>query len=256
MKKFKIAIVFFGQVRGIEFFDYYKKLENNIENTEIDFFISTWDDFEYTQDWLNNFTGASIKKVSPEFTRWEEKVMFHIVNSNKLKCKYENKNNFKYECVLMTRPDILLDYKTTIPNIINFINKNENLLMIRGKVHKCKCGCKCYITGHDVVYYSTSCIIDLFCDNVKNLLNESQKFNPRPPSFIHGGHTLFGDIIGKMKIGWKMWDSSTEIRYHLYRQEYDRIPFIDNIHLPFEEMVNIINIYRRRFDYFKDGAAH
>ena len=285
MKKFKIAIVFFGQVRGIEFFDYYKKLENNIENTEIDFFISTWDDFEYTQDWLNNFTGASIKKVSPEFTRWEEKVMFHIVNSNKLKCKYENKNNFKYDLVIHSRPDVLLEINSIERIAQKIIHSDDiitcsNVLPCKDKTHpiynqekidetkSCeylfKHGNPRYFMKNDMSMCGKSEIMDEYCKFVKIDMDEFDDWCGA--KYYYDGHHFFGTVIGRSGLGHmegsKMMRESGlhddhsligGFRNFLIRAQYDVEILKDNITLPFYEIINKIVSNRQNFEWFRKG---
>lgn len=50
MKTKKLAICFYGQVRYIEGFNlFYKNFQDSNPDLEIDFFISTWEDFDISK---------------------------------------------------------------------------------------------------------------------------------------------------------------------------------------------------------------
>ncbi len=141
----KIAICLSGQPRYIS--DGYLNLNREIlSKYDVDFFIHTWFDPNYVGSKfdfspLNSYNRSGIWEINtiekinelyqPLKIYYEPQKQFNIYNdvsyekqspialysmyysiwkSNELKKEYENKNNFKYDCVIRTRFDIKLDY--------------------------------------------------------------------------------------------------------------------------------------------------
>lgn len=139
----KIALCLSGQPRYLE--EGFKQLSKIILNYDVDVFIHTWWDDSYvnkvfdfspmntynrTGVWEYNtkeliqslYTPKKIiiepqkdfnKHVNVNFEKQSPislySMYYSILQSNKLKTEYENENNFKYDCVIRSRFDILIN---------------------------------------------------------------------------------------------------------------------------------------------------
>ena len=73
--KKRIAICLFGQTRTLRTIDkVYSKL--NIENCEIDLFISSWDDFEDKTSFMNFTDTEFLKPLDREYTNNTERAAY------------------------------------------------------------------------------------------------------------------------------------------------------------------------------------
>ena len=127
----RVAICLSGETRA---FDLTKKLFSSLQGTEeysIDFFIATWDS-NYTSEFLYfpNLKGCEILKDK----EWKEhtnirfksnnfKYSFLLKKCNLLKQKYELDNNFTYDCVVISRIDVI--FKHLLRGIDNFLEEQE-----------------------------------------------------------------------------------------------------------------------------------
>ena len=114
----RIAICLSGETRA---FDLTKRLNSSLAETEeysIDFFIATWDS-NYNSEYLYfpNLKGCEILKEE----EWKEhtniryksnnfKYSFLLKKCNLLKQKYELDNNFVYDCVIISRTDVIFKH--------------------------------------------------------------------------------------------------------------------------------------------------
>ena len=120
--KNKVAICIAGEMR---YWEITKKIFNSLD---ADIFISTWDTNDRQDNYpykfhgnnnmnmdiinsLDNLKEAEFlpKEVENKFTFNIPKYWYLIHRCNLLKTKQEVKKNFKYDCVLITRPDVLYD---------------------------------------------------------------------------------------------------------------------------------------------------
>ena len=120
--KSKVAICIAGEMR---YWEITKKIFNSLD---ADIFISTWDtndrqdNYPYKfhgnknindeiVDGLDNLIEAEFlpKEIENKFTFNIPKYWYLIHRCNLLKVKQEVKENFKYDLVLITRPDVLYD---------------------------------------------------------------------------------------------------------------------------------------------------
>ena len=120
--KNKVAICIAGEMR------YWEITKNIFNSLDADIFISTWDtnnrqdNYPYKFHGNNNMNMDIInsldnlkeaeflpKEVENKFTFNIPKYWYLIHRCNLLKTKQEVKKNFKYDCVLITRPDVLYD---------------------------------------------------------------------------------------------------------------------------------------------------
>jgi|13_taG_2_1085334.scaffolds.fasta_scaffold03682_8 hypothetical protein len=127
----RIAICLSGETRA---FDLTKRLNSTLVETEeytIDFFIATWDS-NYTSEYLYypNLKGCEILKEE----EWEEhtniryksnnfKYSFLLKKCNLLKQKYELDNNFVYDCVVISRIDVI--FRQLLTGIDQFLEEQE-----------------------------------------------------------------------------------------------------------------------------------
>mgnify|MGYP000232879277 CR=1 FL=1 len=118
----KVAICIAGEMR---YWEITKKIFNSLD---ADIFISTWDTNDRQDNYPYKFHGnenvndeivdgldnlAEVeflpKEIENKFTFNIPKYWYLIHRCNLLKTKREVKENFKYDCVLITRPDVLYD---------------------------------------------------------------------------------------------------------------------------------------------------
>lgn len=152
MEKKRLAVQFFGHLRTFQntFESFFENvIEANSQNFEIDIFIHTWDEIEYSfENWHNcktpqvlgkkltsediNFINEKYKpkkfKYTPqliidndeEYTQFtNEKIKFSNIKNvyyskfevNNLRKEYEKENNLFYDYILYARGDILFEKK-------------------------------------------------------------------------------------------------------------------------------------------------
>jgi hypothetical protein len=120
----KLAICFYGQVRYIEGFNlFYKNFQDSNPDLEIDFFISTWDDFDISKI---NLTFKESNFVSPDESGLDllgghtPLMAYHLKKVLELKLQQEKKSEIQYDAVLTIRPDIVFDTVKMVSNILEF----------------------------------------------------------------------------------------------------------------------------------------
>ena len=125
----KVAICIAGEMR------YWEITKNVFNSFDADIFISTWDtndrqdNYPYKFHGNNNMNNEIIdsldnlveaeflpKEIENKFTFNIPKYWYLIHRCNLLKTKQEVKKNFKYDLVLITRPDVLYD-KSLLENL-------------------------------------------------------------------------------------------------------------------------------------------
>ena len=136
--KNKVAICIAGEMR------YWEITKNIFNSIDADIFISTWDtndrqdNYPYKfhgnkninneiVDGLDNLIEAEFlpKEIESKFTFNIPKYWYLIHRCNILKNKQEVKENFKYDCVIVTRPDNVIE-----KNIIRKIPKKLDELYV------------------------------------------------------------------------------------------------------------------------------
>ena len=188
----KIAVCITGEMR------YWEITKHIFKDWDVDFFISTWDttnrgedNYPYKFHGNTNINEDILETLKPkdyEFLgrEYENKNDFHmakyyylIYRCNLLKTKYEMDNNFKYDCVLITRPDIYHD-----KNLIQNITSHElNELVI----YSSEIGFQEHYFGLgslDAAAYGTSSTIDIL-SSIYNHVYLSGDYNMLPI-----GHSL------------------------------------------------------------------
>tara|TARA_Y100000310_G_scaffold335945_1_gene419249 strand:- start:644 stop:1372 length:729 start_codon:yes stop_codon:yes gene_type:complete len=137
-----VAFCFFGQTRIVDTLNvYYKKIEK-----DYDFFMSTWDDedsanidFEFVKCNKHNFDIEKGKlqsivpfqcfdKESKELQRINKNIsaqyiIFHINDVITSVRKYEKENDFKYDAIIICRPDHLVDLDILKVEIDRFLKQ-------------------------------------------------------------------------------------------------------------------------------------
>ena len=119
--KKRIAICFYGQVRFYEGLnELYKNLNTKYTDFQFDFFLSTWNDIERRKIKVvcrkeRLFNENNVTKT------WEvgntQKMAFLFSHAVRLKQEYELEQNFSYDWVFMTRPDIIYDFGKFVVNL-------------------------------------------------------------------------------------------------------------------------------------------
>jgi hypothetical protein len=128
-KKIRIAIILAGQLRQWDIASKIFAMYNDIHpDVQYDFFLSTWDDTYMEQKaietnflFLNEYEVISpsvIKKRNEDYVKYP----YLLKRVNQLKNDYQSKNDIKYDCVISTRPDILLSLK--LLHSVNIIINN------------------------------------------------------------------------------------------------------------------------------------
>lgn len=141
-----IAFGFFGQTRVSNVINvWYKQIEK-----DYDFFMSTWDDensqklnFDFVEinKYNHNDEFPKIKEDTPDycFDKDTKKlikitralssayILFHIKNIlNSIK-KYEKKNNFKYDAIILCRPDHVVKINDLKLQLNRFLKHSDDL---------------------------------------------------------------------------------------------------------------------------------
>lgn len=133
MKKNRIAICFFGQMRLFEGINkYFSAWNENSSKYAYDFFMSSWDDFDTNRITLN-FVDKVFHNEDQITSTWEaghtQKVAFHINSVLNLKQKYEISNNFAYDKVITIRPDVLMD-QIELEKILDTLTEINNSVSV------------------------------------------------------------------------------------------------------------------------------
>ena len=134
-----IAVLLAGQLRHWETTSKIFKLYNEIyPDVQYDFFLSTWDDSYMGTDSIKaNFSFLNAYEVigtsvlghhEEDYVRYP----YLLKRVNQLKNDYQNEHDIKYDCVISTRPDILLNLETlhAVNNIITSDGISENMIYI------------------------------------------------------------------------------------------------------------------------------
>jgi len=187
----KIAICIAGEMR------YWEITKNIFNSLDADIFISTWDtndrqdNYPYKfhgntnindeiVDGLDNLIEAEFlpKEIESKFTFNIPKYWYLIHRCNILKNKQEVKENFKYDCVIVTRPDSILK-----KNMIRRIPKKLDELY----VYSSKISPSDETFGFqtmDSLSYGTSSTMDIYSSLYKHIYM-SEDYNVVPM-----GHSL------------------------------------------------------------------
>jgi hypothetical protein len=188
----KIAVCISGEMR------YWEIMKHIYKYWDVDFFVSTWDTTNREEDnypykfhgnsdindeMLEIFNPKGYEFLSREI---ENKIKFNIPKyyylvhrGNLLKTQYELDNDFKYDCVIMTRPDVYHD-KNLIKEISTY--KLDELVLYSSEIT--------YeeeffgIGTMDTAVYGTSSTMDIF-SSIYNHLYLSDDYNMLPI-----GHSL------------------------------------------------------------------
>ena len=187
----KVAICIAGEMR------YWEITKNIFNSLDADIFISTWDtndrqdNYPYKfhgnknindeiVDGLDNLIEAEFlpKEIESKFTFNIPKYWYLIHRCNILKTKREVKENFKYDCVIVTRPDSILK-----KNMIRRIPKKLDELY----VYSSKISPSDETFGFqtmDSLSYGTSSTMDIYSSLYKHIYM-SEDYNVIPM-----GHSL------------------------------------------------------------------
>jgi len=187
----KVAICIAGEMR------YWEITKNIFNSLDADIFISTWDtndrqdNYPYKfhgnknvndeiVDGLDNLIEAEFlpKEIESKFTFNIPKYWYLIHRCNILKNKQEVKKNFKYDCVIVTRPDSILK-----KNMIRRIPKKLDELY----VYSSKISPSDETFGFqtmDSLSYGTSATMDIYSSLYKHIYM-SEDYNVVPM-----GHSL------------------------------------------------------------------
>ena len=187
----KVAICIAGEMR------YWEITKNVFNSFDADIFISTWDtndrqdNYPYKfhgnkninneiVDGLDNLIEAEFlpKEIESKFTFNIPKYWYLIHRCNILKNKQEVKENFKYDCVIVTRPDNVIE-----KNIIRKIPKKLDELY----VYSSKISPSDETFGFqtmDSLSYGTSSTMDIYSSLYKHIYM-SEDYNVVPM-----GHSL------------------------------------------------------------------
>ena len=204
----RLAFCFYGQVRFIEglnlFFKHFKEVNKDFE---VDFFISTWRDFDISKINLI-FNKSEYLDYESTTKGWRQgntrKMSYLMQRTVKLKQNYELKNNIKYDTVVILRPDIIFDIErfTDIANKFNSIEHDKpTVLTTEGiEIDEGK-----YIIREDWIYLLTSEAANIHAGMHDFFFVDMAYRNYRTP-YREGGHWIhsyfflhnnFKTIVGK-----------------------------------------------------------
>ena len=187
--KKRIAICFWGQTRTFRTLEeVYNKLYD--EEVEIDYFVSTWDDFDNKEP-FNNFTKKEfLNSDNYDLKNNTEKAFYLINRVNKLKSDYEIENKFVYDYILWTRNGILFDPNTLMPFLKEKATNHKDLEIITHSDIRYEQG----VLRLDADYYfsGTSVAFDLYACGWKYYFKGK---NSSSFQGINGGHHAHAFII-------------------------------------------------------------
>tara|TARA_X000001036_G_C20690094_1_gene809081 strand:- start:632 stop:1315 length:684 start_codon:yes stop_codon:yes gene_type:complete len=205
----RIAVCISGEMR------YWEVVSHIYESWNVDFFISTWDttnrnknNYPYKFHGNSNINNDLLRTLNPKkydflSRKIEDRIKFNlpkyyylIYRCNLLKTQYELEQNFVYDCVLVTRPDVHLDI-----NLIDILSSKslDELVVYSSEIT--------YqeeffgISTMDASAYGKSSTMDIF-SNAYNHIYLSDDYNmiPMGHSFIPHYLKYVGLSMGKGEI--------------------------------------------------------
>ena len=205
----RVAICLAGEMR------YWEIMKHIFKSWDVDFFVSTWDTTNREKDnYPYKFHGSSdinddmletlnIKGYEFLSREVENKIKFHmpkyyylVHRSNLLKTQYELDNDFKYDCVIMTRPDVYHD-KNLIKKILS--HKLDELVLYSSVINQSEDFLGPYCM--DAAAYGTSATMDIFSSIYKHLyLSGDYNMLMIGHSLIPHYMNYIGLIMGKSEI--------------------------------------------------------
>ena len=206
----RVAVCLVGEIRCWEV------TKHIFKSWDVDFFVSTWDTTNREEDnYPYKFHGNSdinddiletLKPKGYEFLlrEVENKIKFNIPKyyylvhrGNLLKTQYELDNDFKYDCVIMTRPDVYHD-KNLIKEISTY--KLDELVLHSAilNIGEDYFGQYCM----DAAAYGTSATMDIFSSIYKHIfLSGDYNMILIAHALIPHYLNYIGLIMGKPEIG-------------------------------------------------------
>tara|TARA_Y100000590_G_C15545032_1_gene948555 strand:+ start:136 stop:942 length:807 start_codon:yes stop_codon:yes gene_type:complete len=221
-KKYKIAVCIGGELRRWKITQHlFNSFHGRYEDVDVDFFISTWNPIKERDSsgdvWLQEDVINSLDRLKGyEFldkdceqlnTSNQMKYYYLMYRCNLLKSEYELENNFNYDCVLVSRPDMAIediaalqkgeDYERTIDALYQFMmvydgeksNKiSRGELVVGGLWWNPSAK---YFGGYssmDTVFWGRSSTMDIFTQVYKyvwnsKLFNSIERMHSLPPSW-------------------------------------------------------------------------
>lgn len=195
----RVAICLSGETRALDLTKKFFNTLQDIEQYSIDIFIATWDS-NYSKEFsfFRNLKGYEIfkedewkKHTTQGYVSNNFKYSFLLKKCNLLKQKYELENNFTYDCVVISRIDVI--FKNIQDGIRQLISEQEES-QVKGLV----------IYANDAIRYcdkNTPVIDDNFC--ITNSLTSDIYTN------IH--FLYYGKTVNK-------FSHSLEINAHIMRR--------------------------------------
>ena len=123
-------------------------------------------DFNYKVD---KYDEERVLGVYPRIIKTSHSMFYSIMKCNDLKLKYEQDNNFKYDCVIRARFDYNLNTKIDVSKL-----DLNNIYVNNGCTHENLC-------VNDHISISNSDNIDYYSDvfnNIDNIYNKGSRYNP------------------------------------------------------------------------------
>ena len=187
----RVAICLFGQTRTYQAInESYKNLNEN-PHLEIDFFVSTWDDFEDKKPFDFFTTSEFMNPNIIDFRDNTDRAAYTIHRVNLLKTIHEVNNNFIYDYVVWTRSDILFEKQ----DLLTFLNKKANEskdyeINTHTEIINDAFGFPYLPTGY--FFMGTSLSFDLFATGWKSYYKRNDKSHD---VLKHGGHNFHAYVI-------------------------------------------------------------
>lgn len=229
-----VGVCFYGQVRNVDILNEY--LDTWIDIDELfnfDFFISTWNDFDTKlistkfkktkiteiQQVEAHFRNLTFQVTEPGLKQYQVPiyVAYHIKSVVEDLKEYESEINEIYDIVILTRPDLLINFNDTIEHLKQFVEANLHKLHIPV--------CSLNFDGIEIDRGSAKISQDsLFIENrvgakkhseLFSLIFEKKKYTELPLRYINGAHNShaigfiynsFQIFINRIKT--KLWRST------------------------------------------------
>lgn len=247
----RVAFCFYGQLRLLETVrDYYHKLNQIDENIKFDFFISTWNDYNH-DDEFNKFTKYELVPQNSIYNSKDgntQKFTYLLYRVNLLKQLYELENNFKYDLVIILRPDILVNLIDLVEEIKKTYNSEfkSNFLLT---VDDIKLVDDVYTLARDFLFIGDSTSVDIH-STMYNFFFLEEKHLTNNMNYKIGGHWVHPYYIYYNNFNTYM----TDLESIILRPKSDYTVF--KKYLNDKPSVLFDNIIKNRKKYFKQDPIN
>jgi hypothetical protein len=220
------------------------------DNLEFDFFISTWDDYVKSNE-FDKFTKYELVSKNSIYNSNDgntQKFAYLLYRVNLLKQLYELENNFKYDLVIILRPDILVNLIDLVDEIKKIYNSefNSNFLLT---IDDIKLVDGVYTLARDFLFIGDSTSIDIH-STMYNFFFLEKKHLTNNMNYKEGGHWVHPYYIHYNKFITYM----TDLESLILRPKSDYT--VLKKYLNDKPSVLFDNIIKNRKKYFKQDPTN